>query len=114
WRLRRGQRVAAAAAGECALLRRSFELLQQQHQALVHQLQQCKREQQLLLLLTANHQSGSSSRVFLRRTEYETYETDVQQRQRKEVQLDVPVKAELSAGIVRTAAAPQNETLMEA
>ncbi|CDJ32196.1 uncharacterized protein EMH_0043020 [Eimeria mitis] len=114
WRLRRGQRVAAAAAGECALLRRSFELLQQQHQALVHQLQQYKREQQLLLLLTASHHNGSSSRMLLHRTKYETYEADAQQRRRKEVQLDDAVKADLSSGIVRAAAAHQSTAFADA
>ncbi|XP_026193874.1 uncharacterized protein LOC34621874 [Cyclospora cayetanensis] len=68
WRLRHGQRVAAAAAGECALLRRSFEMLQQQHRVLVEQLQRCEREQQLLLLLTALHPSSKSSRSHMCRT----------------------------------------------
>ncbi|KAL8438766.1 hypothetical protein Efla_003058 [Eimeria flavescens] len=66
WRLRHGQRVAAAAAGECALLRRSFELLQQQHRVLQQQLQQFGREQELLLLLSASHHTRS--RVLLQRT----------------------------------------------
>ncbi|CDI85367.1 hypothetical protein, conserved [Eimeria praecox] len=114
WRLRRGQRVAAAAAGECALLRRSFELLQQQHQALVHQLQQYKREQQLLLLLTASHHSGNSSRMLLHRTKYETYETHVQKRQQKDVRLSDPVKPDLPADIVQTAAVHQNTIFAEA
>ncbi|CDJ51553.1 hypothetical protein, conserved [Eimeria brunetti] len=114
WRLIRGHRVAAAAAGECALLRRSFELLQRQHQALEHQLQQHKREQQLLLLLAASHHGGKSSRMLLHRTKYEAYGTDAQQRQRREVEIQDRAEADFSADILRIEAAHQGVTSTEA